>query len=353
MHFKNLLRTIIGISILCAFSFVRNASAIDESIDDLADQLATKTTLSHSLTFCRSNKGKVIAQYADTLQLANDCEFQLNSKKANTYAKRMSDFSSKDGFKSHVSVGSVYIYDIDDKIHTKRRNFTASLGFPDAKSTSNNLPIDWVSNASKSSTDSDFFRIKSKQPSGHSEPQFISDFEALWIKDSTSVIKQFTPQTKKEKENIESVVMCGLELHGSFDMCDTCLNKLRIFRCNHQKGQTSISKAIRDELKSTFKGSKEDAFVIAYHGWYPYKESTYKAEEEGEDSDLHELNHTFSYNRGSREDSFARRIKNGDDTYTLSHIKTGETEADMIYAHMHFLSGRKSKYDTTRKAFVF
>jgi hypothetical protein len=351
MYLKKILTTIVQFSFLSGFILTANSLAKDaDPVDELTEQLASKATLSHPLTFCRTQRSEIVAQYADTLGLENGWSFELNSPTSHDHSRKMSQEAAIDGYKSHVLAGSVYVYEQGDACRSKKRIFTNSLFYPEDEVSAADLPIDWVSNSSKSIANSNFLRVKSTQPGGHSEPQFISDFEAKWMMDSTTVVNYFTPHTKTEKEKAEAVVMCGLELHGPFDMCDTCLNKLCAFRCEHQSGQTSISQAIRDQLKEKFKGKAEDAFMMVYHSWYPYKDSSYSADT-GDGESVHAL--TYTYTARPRQDFFERRIKGGDDTYTLSQSAVTQTQEGVIYGHMHLLSDKKATYDVSTKTFVF
>ena len=80
MYLKNFLTTIVLFSFLLAFILTVNSLEKDaDPVDELTSQLASKATLSNPLTFCRTHRNDIIAQYVDALELENGCRFKLNS----------------------------------------------------------------------------------------------------------------------------------------------------------------------------------------------------------------------------------------------------------------------------------
>ncbi|MBY0282069.1 MAG: hypothetical protein K2W94_07955 [Alphaproteobacteria bacterium] len=333
------------VAFLSCLSVYASDDSDDDSLDGLTDQLTSKAKLSKDLTLCRSRGGEVVARHADTLQLCKGCSLTLKRADSKKQASKVAELSKRDGWTSHVTVDSVYVYEMDEESYSEnRRPFTTGLGFPGVSSTKD-VVVDWASNKSTQTFSNHYKRTST----GHSEPQVVEDFNALWTKDSASVVRQFIPQTEKEKSKAESVVMCGIELYGPFDMCDECLAKLVEFRAEHQKGQKSVSKAVRDKLKGKFKGDDEDAFVVAYHGYYPYHESTYSAEDNDEVFPL-----TYSRSKtGPRKDIFEHKSNDIGDISTLSQAKSLDTSKDMVYSQVHLLSGRKASLGSGKRTFVF
>ena len=78
----------------------------------------------------------------------------------------MSEEAARDGYKSHVLVSSVYVYEQGNACRSKKCIFTNSLFHPEDEVSAADLPIDWVSNSSKSTTSSHFLRVKSTQSGG-------------------------------------------------------------------------------------------------------------------------------------------------------------------------------------------
>lgn len=350
MHPINL-KKIIPIALITLFSYV-SAHSQDESdndsLDGLTEELVTKTKLTQDLTLCRTDSGAVVAQYTDTLNLQNDCKLKLDSGTTREKTTRLFKLASADSYKSHVTASSVYVYDTkEDTYGRKERSFTTGLGFPGVTSKSD-IVIDWASNQSLVSAP-DLFKRKSTCSNGHSEPQFIEDFSALWTKDSTTIVKQFIPQSTKERNAAKSVVMCGCNLYGPFDMCDVCLSEIISFRKKHQQGQTSVSQAVRDELKDQFQGSETDAFVVSYHSYCPYKSATYHAEAKDSLYSLAYLQPTYR----PRKDMFRPESKKVDDTYTLSQTESIPLKRDRIYSHVHLLAGKKVPYMNAQNTFTF
>ncbi|MBY0461630.1 MAG: hypothetical protein K2Q34_00405 [Alphaproteobacteria bacterium] len=344
------LKKIIPVALILLFSCI-SVYAGDDSDDDslggLAEQLTSKTKLTQDLTLCRSASGTVVAQYADTLSLQNGCKLKLRRVDANTQVTDLFDLSKIDGYKSHVTASSVYVYDTEEnKYGRMERPFTTALDFPEVTS-KKDLVIDWASNQSLRSR-TDFFKRKSNCGNGHSEPQLTKDFNALWVKNSASVVKHFVPQTKKEKDSAKSVVMCGCNLYGSFDMCNTCLSEVVTFRKQHQQGQTSVAQAVRDELKDQFQGDETDAFVVSYHSYCPYSSATYHAEDE---TSLYPLGYSTEYR--PRKDIFEHKSDEIDDTYTLSQAESLAADKDTIYSHVHMLSGKKASRTSGKRTFIF
>lgn len=350
MHPINL-KKIIPITLVTLFSYVSSYAldSDDASLDGLTEQLASKAKLTQDLTLCRSASGTAVAHYTDTLSLQNDCKLELSRKTAREQTAMLFELSRKDNnFKSHVTASSIYVYDTEeDKYVRKERAFTTGLGFPGVSSKSD-IVIDWASNQSLASAP-DLFKRKSNCGNGHSEPQFIQDFNALWTKDSKTVVEHFIPQSTKEKNAAKSVVMCGCNLYGPLDMCDVCLREIVNFRKQHQQGQTSVSQAVRDELKDQFQGNATDAFVVAYHSHCPYKFSTYHAKDE---TSLYSLGYSTEY-RPRKDIFFYKDEEKIDDTYTLCQTKSLPLEKDKVYSYIHLLGGKKVPYMNAQNTFTF
>lgn len=235
---------------------------------------------------------EIVARYSDNL-IIGDYSYDLQYKIDSDLSQKVFKLKGYDGTQhgaNHLFANGVYIYKNGGTPQVRYKHFTTrnfhSIGIGEKEVKSQ---IDWMSGGSKlSSSDSDneIYYHKSKgrsdETEGHSECRLIADIEALFKKDSDSLIKLFTPSSSTRNAHI---IMSGLELYGSYDMCDSCLGRLFEFRKKHQEGQQSIAYAIRDKLKITPK-NVENYFVIIYHTTSPYGEAIYHTEYQGQNYEL-------------------------------------------------------------------
>ncbi len=317
------------------------------SVDELTEKLLQANKVSERINLCRlKGPDNLLSQYTNQVDLASKGQLNLNIKLCADRTKMVARLASSDGYKNHMFVSSIRI---DEGSHTFRPFLRAPLFNGIIHSSPNqNLVIDWASSGSTIKPHKECHKHLSqishgKRNDGHSEPQLIADIEALFIKDHTQVVKLFTPA-----EDSSALLACGLEFYSSFDACNLCLDDLIEFRKSHQKGQRSISCAIRDSLKDRFKGKKEDAFVLLYHAHYPYKDATYH----GEDEKSYWGNFQYSYRPSPRVDTFLNRAF--EDTHTLvPHHHSVPLRKDIMLSHIHQLSGKESNYDRNKSSFVF
>ncbi len=233
-----------------------------------------------------------------------------------------------------------------DKIRS--HPFTTSLNVTNKKSAVKKA-IDWTSNRSTLKSSTLYECHRSHQGNGHSEPQFIADFNDVLNKTPDALVSLFVPPS-----DIKTPVhMCGLELFSSYDICDVCLRDVTTLRKEQQSGCESISDAIRDRLrknKTPFKGEKEDAFVVMYHGQYPYKPiDTYALRDE---ENPYRLKYGGLF--GTEHHQF---IVQTPDTFTegsnteLSQNELHTIEKDIIYGHIHHIGDRTTPYESGHFSF--
>ena len=224
--------------------------------------------------------------------------------------------------------------------------FNTSFGFPGIDATHvDHKTIDWASHeANLTKFTNKYHHKQSKADNGHSEPEFIKDIEELFTQNADKVISSFT-----SRHHDEDIYACGIELFGQFDMCDSCLKKLREFRIRQRRGQKSISYAIRDKLKQRFKGKREDGFVLIYHAHYPYNAATYKAED---DEYYYEMRYGGIYGQ-DQHDFIAKNPDDFEESDTLSQHKYLDTQKDMIYGCIHHLHDRELQYRRNAERFKF
>lgn len=345
--FKNyalsfLITALINISI-----FICNNFASERDIESLTKQ-AGKLSLEdkeleeskpiHKYTLSRfKNPSSPLIQYTQQLK-ANGETFDLNREETR---KIMQEVIKVSNYKTFLRAQGVCMSDDGYWSET----FNSTQNFLGAYETSTQK-MAWVSKGSEIKSNKYYIR-ESKEYGGHAEPQFISDLEAAFNKNSDAVVKYFIPSTNNE----ENIYMCGLELFAPYDMCDAynnegnnkydCIGKLLAFRKKHQSGQTSISRAIRDKLKDQFKGTKEDGFVVIYHANLPYNNVyTYKAEDEKYIRGLtfNSNNNLCQFHSGYFKSHCAKTI------YQLSQYDSVDTEKDMLYGYIHNLADKKDTY---------
>ncbi len=295
------------------------------------------------LTLARFDEGESLTCYTQKLIFGNHV-LELNRLSTRTNIEYVRVTSLTDRNKTHLLAQGV----CKTKANAYQNPFKTSIGFPNIVHNSN-LPIDWVSFSSQSATNQNCYVRRPDQGvnGGHSEPQFIGDFNAKFVQNSDSLVNLFMPETTDNSD----IYMCGLELFGPYDMCDRydCVGKLKTFRGEHQEGQTSISQAIRDRLQNRFKGSTEDAFVVIYHAKYSYKPigTYYAANDNNEKSPLtfggifgdkaHQFNVSDTYN--NKNHFFI------DNTYALSQYTELDTAPDDLYAYIHHICDKSVKYN--------
>lgn len=308
----------------------------DKELSEITACFEKKLAVSQTVTLFRQTKNKKTAEYADEIEL-NSNSYNLMHGLAKDRVNLCACTSAKDGYKSHVLAGAVCVYANQNKQKTEHKLFTTALKFPFSPSKPK-MTVDWTSNQSKIENSNDFYRRRSTAINGHSEPQFIDDIEALFKKDAPSLVKYFSP-SKGDRE----VVMSGIELYGSFDMCDNCLESISEFRKKHQKGQMSIFQAVQD-----FAGEiQQNAFPVIYHSRYPYREATYFAED---DSYSYELDYLYKFTP-SRSDIF--KSSDCEEGYVLSQAQKVGLHKNKVYAHIHQFSRKKANYSIDEKSFLF
>lgn len=281
-----------------------------------------------------------LVYYTRKLEI-NGFVIDLNRLSTTTNVDYVWNASLNDGGKTHLLAQGV----------CRRDNGISYFPFTTTESFLNVLGISlpkkmvWVSLNSNVPSDNQYF-IRNPQMNyqgGHAEPQFISDLQAAFTQNSDAVVKYFIPSN-----NHRDIYMCGLELFGTYDMCDPfkagynnvydCVGQLINFRNRHQDGPSSISDAIRNKLGGKFKGAaNENAFIVIYHSKKPYQGvHRYKAKEE---DNLYPLQFTYSNCRF--------RPDNPDDFDTnsqLSQHKKLSVEKDVLYGYIHQLGDKTADY---------
>lgn len=186
---------------------------------------------------------------------------------------------------------------------------------------------------------------------GHAESQLICDIEDAFSKNSDTIVKLFTPPSY----NKDSIYMCGLEVFGTYDMCDiynnkgnnkyNCVGKLQEFREKHQpngqEGQKSISKAIMDKLKRRFKGEEENAFVVIYHAQQPYNNVDTYYIYNSNDEILYPV--SYQYNNGFC--IYSHHSEKFNDACSLSQREDMQIKPKHLYGYIHCLANKKIPYD--------
>lgn len=267
----------------------------------------------------------------------------FDRQKARENVQYVSNASARENYgPTHLLVRGICNRDTQNM--TLSRVFTTNIGFPNIVHGSN-IPIDWVSNSSNAVTDNNYYIRKSEQWGGHSEPQFIDDFEAKFTQNHDDLVKYLIP---KAQENNSLVYMCGLELFGPFDMCDryNCVGKLKDFRIKHQDGQQSMSQYIRNHLQDRFQGVPEDAFVVIYHAQYSYKPiKTYHAKNiDGKSA----LKYTGIFGNNNHQFVIGDDINSNDfdiiDTHELSQHESLNVAPNNLYGYIHHFGNKKIKY---------
>jgi hypothetical protein len=284
----------------------------------------------------------LLAEYTDQLTLSSTKVFNLvrpTSKKHTTIVDKL---SRSDKFRSHLLAQGICYHakGIEENV------LTTDLGFPSITSDVT-LSIDWISHSSSSKTDKSYYRQKTN-PSidgGHSEPQFINDFDALWKKNYSAILSLLLPSSVFH--GTQDVYMTGLELFGPFDMCDQhnskydCLDLLIQFTKRQQQGQQSISQALQDLLKMRFKGTASEGFVLLYHAAAPYDSiGTYNPVGGSVlEWDYKSIPSRFKTKKG---------YVSGD---TLSQYNSVTPTQDVIYGHIHSLTNKTLKYNDRSSSF--
>lgn len=318
----------------------------DDELEELSKTFK-KTKISYPVNLSRVYNDALIVSYTQQLT-SSEKVLNLKRESTKTAIQYVSSASRKDKSVTHLLAQGV----CKGVKATWSDPFTTTSGFPGISNT-RDKKIDWVSKKSTAKHDNICYVQKPEENirGGHAEPQLINDINALFIQNSDAVVKLFTPPT----ESIEQVYMCGLEIFGPYDMCDRynkkgnnkydCVGQLLKFRKDHQKGQQSISKAIRNKLGNRFKGKKEDAFVVIYHAQFPYDNvDSYRAESE---KCYHRLNFEFA------ESSFMRKKNNFDNSYSLSQLSSTELKPDILYGYIHCLGDKKAIYNPKSSCFSF
>lgn len=328
--------TVFFLSLTVCFLFKGNSG-----VDDLADSLQKGSKISKSLSLCRLNsQHELVATYTDKVQFSKGPQLALNQKTCKARTKYVGTLPGQDRFKNHLLISNFVI----DPLGTIQRPLLSTDPFKGIISSSSNLVVDWTSHGSSVPLSKKLHKRISSSGNGHSEPQFVDDFNALFVKDHPSIVKLFTQLPAP----ISEYSAYGLELYSSFDACDACLDTLVKFRAQHQTGQQSLSQSIQDKLKDKFKGKAQDNFVLLYNAHYPYKESTYHGEDENNF-------YPFDYNYDvapQRSDVFKR--KGFEEIHTLRpHRRTSFSAPTSIFHHLHLLSGQQRNYQVKSSSFIF
>jgi hypothetical protein len=315
------------------------------SDDEITSQLA-KTSISkskktqpppHPTHLVRVLDSSPLVRYTQQLAVQG-VELDLNRDSATALIDYVWKSSLRDGKKTHLLAQGF----CRSETKLKTNPFTVTENFLGVLRTSTKKMV-WVSQSSNAVSNNDAVIRKSTEYGGHAESQFISDLKAAFTQNSDVVVKKFLPRT----DNDEDVYMCGVELFGSYDMCDdyagegknkyNCVGKLKKFRIDHQEGQQSISRAIRDKLGDRFKGEEQDAFVLIYHAKYPYDEiDTYQCEDEAY---YYPLDFSFKGPKFSPRD-------HGDfsNTFVFSQHESLSCRKNVVYGYIHDLADKKLKY---------
>jgi len=318
----------------------------DEEIEELFKDHRKKPKVTHPVTLVRVSDASPIVKYAQQLTTKGKI-LTLNRESTKKAIQYVRNASVKDGGKSNTLAQGF----CRSENKTWDVPFTITQSFLGVLETSCKKMV-WVSQGSNANSDNNYFirKPQTNYDGGHAEPQFIKDLEAAFTQNSEAVVKYFMPPA----DNKGDIYMCGLELFGPYDMCDIrdgkdpnkydCVGKLLKFRKDHQKGQQSISKAIRDKLGDRFKGEREDAFVVIYHAQSPYNRiDSYKAED---DDSYYSLKFEFERYQFLRKKKF-------DDSYYLSQLTSIALEPDILYGYIHQIADKKANYYPKAHSFSF
>ncbi len=300
-----------------------------------------------------NNSNETILEYTDNIKVANpNFMYNLNYPIDRELARKAYDYGQEEPFKyglpnpkSHMLVNSFDIYQKGEKTFIEYEPLTTKtfhqVGIGEKNT---DIKIDWMSNLSQLDDEGDVVRCMSNKGipylnAGHSEPQLIYDVKELFKTSKKDVVNFFIPRPNKRENS--TVLMYGLELYGTFDICDTCLDQMVKFR---KWGQKNISPTIEKELKYSINSA--NSFVIIYHTLKPYAAAKYKMNNNQNGYEIH-------YNPDEKQDKkgcIAFGInkepnKIGDlvDT-TLSQKDQITTTENVIYGQIHGLYNKKGVY---------
>lgn len=327
-------------------AYCAHSAAAADSTQDLPEDLE-KLGISKRVHLCRltpakeGHTQKKLLEYTTRVSFSGEFVLNLDDDSSKKKTQFVANLTAEDKWKNHMMVSS-FRAAVEGKKTFNTYLKTAAFGelFHKEKE---NVIVDWASAGSTISGPKQCHKYLSHVGNGHSEAQLVDDITSLWVKDSSRVIKMFVP---KEEE----VSACGLNLYSSFDVCDVCLDNLIGFRKTHQKGQESISEAIRTKLGDRFVGKKEDAFVLLYHSHYPYKESTYYAE--NEESYYDKFDYSYGFKSSVRKDVFVNSAFE-EDHVLFPHKEKTPLLPNIIFGHIHNLSGKQAPYKAENKEFTF
>ncbi|WP_032112954.1 hypothetical protein [Candidatus Paracaedibacter symbiosus] len=302
-----------------------------------------------------SGNNELLLQYTDEIR-STDCKYYLNYDVDRELCNEVDDYGVADKHSrpkaaSHILANGFDIYQKGKSVVNEYEHFTTRT-FSNIGKQDTNIKIDWTSNSSPLEDDETIIRKKGGSGDGHSEPQLIKDINALWKTQQDSILKLFIPRRNTLKDSAEiKVMMCGLELYGNYDVCNSCLNKLVEFRKQHQQGQTSISQAIQDRLKDKCTDISQDRFVVIYHAYSSYSGSTYYTRYNDTEYKLTQ-SRLCIYNRNKEKDFRHEGFKltqgqqdNGLSEAILSQSEFVTIRKDIIYGHIHSLSNKQAKYE--------
>lgn len=300
-----------------------------------------------------NNKNETILEYTDNIKLADsDFIYNLNypidrelARKAYNYGQEEPWEKGHPNPKSHMLVNSFDIYQKGEKTFIEYEHFTTKtfhqvgIGEEDT-----DFKIDWMSGQSTLDDDGDVVRCKSGKGipysnAGHSEPQLIYDVKELFKTSKKDVVNFFIPRPNKRENS--TVLMYGLELYGSFDICDTCLNQMVQFR---EWGQKNISTAIEQKLE--YQINPKNSFVIIYHTLKPYAAAGYNMNNNQNGYEIHYSPDEKQDKKGCIAFGINKQPnKIGDlvDT-TLSQKDQITTTENVIYGQIHLLYNKKGVY---------
>lgn len=321
--------------------------------NDSDKKTLNKTKKSKNLTLARYKKDesdkkvkqKQVVVYTQSVNSHKDgIALNLSRKTANMGIASVREVSKKDNYKhNHLLVRGFCRGESAQACSEYFR--TAQFPLLNQYKSSENLVVDWVSSGSEFKGASKETGCYHRKSNGHSETQFIADFEALTKKDLGALAKIFTGADEEE------VYMCGVELFGTNDMCDKCLGEMMTFVEDQQKGKTGISAYIYDTLGDRFKGEKDDQsrlFVPIYHAMQAYMGATYYAEDESRPYDKLDYSYIGSKRFKPKE---PKKFDKTYGTYTLSHRKSILVETGIIYGYIHGVGDKTYVYNPN-KCFV-
>ncbi len=307
---------------------------------------------SDSFNIVRSNdNNEILAQYTNNISTNEGCKYNLNYLIDRKLVNEVEDYKIEPGVqygKSHVLINGFNIYkkDKNSPVYEYEYETFTEKNFPITGKTSDKK-IDWSSNQSLLSDTDTVIRRKSNEGNGHSEPQLISDINSVFVKNQEAIFDLLTPRQDSLKKTDSKLEMSGIELYGSFDMCDTCLTQLVDFRKNHQEGQRSISQYIKDKMKNQCTDTLENLFVIIYHTSSPYHNANYYARSRS--SALHKIisigesDEEFKY-EAFRSDNIKEGIDPSFANKTLNQSNNIIVNKDIIYGQMHLLFNKNAQY---------